>query len=137
VTVDMPDDEVLRALPAFVRNMENLRRSCAEKEVPVLFLTMPYSLDAPIRGFLPPNDFMTNDGVHFMSPEDFVLGMKRFNEAVVALRSEPRSHVLDVAATIVDKELFQDEVHLVDEGLRREARLVADYILERKLVSPR
>ncbi len=137
VTVDMADDEVLRALPAFVRNMQNLRLSCAEKNVPVLFLTMPFSVDAPIRAFLPPSDFMTNDGVHHLSPEDFVFGMKRFNEAVVALRAEPLSHVIDVAATIVDPKLFQDEVHLVDEGLRQEARLVAEYILERKLLPSR
>jgi len=130
-------DEVLRSLPAFERNMGNLAASCALKQVPLLLLTMPFSIDVPNPSFLLPGRMMTNDGIHHMQPADFAFGMGRFNEAVLALRDEPRTWVFDLAPKLTETRLFLDEVHFIQEGVKLEGGLVADYILEHRLLGER
>jgi hypothetical protein len=131
----MDESVYLRALPAFRRNLQNLARSCELEGVPVLFLTMPFTLEAQ-RIFLPPGNFFTNDGVHHLAPEDFADGMRRFNDVVRSLANEPQAYVLDAAAEIDDPGLFNDEVHLTEAGQRVQAGLVARAIIE-KLGFPR
>lgn len=135
--VPLSEAESLRSLPAFARNMRNLRAGCAVKGVKVLFLTMPFSIEQTNRSFLLPGQLTTNDGVHHMRVEDFAAGMRRFNEEVLALRDEPRAWVLDLAPHITDPAQFQDEVHLVHPALKVEAGLVADFVLANDLLSPR
>lgn len=125
----MDESVYLRSLPAFRRNLENLARSCELKGVPVVFLTMPFTLEAK-RIFLPPGNFFTNDGFHHLAPEDFADGMRRFNDVVRSLADEPRAYVVDAAAEITDPLLFNDEVHLTEEGQRVEAGVVARRIVE-------
>lgn len=130
-------DDVLRSLPAFERNLRNLRAGCALKQVPLLLLTMPFSVETTERSYLLPGRLMSNDGVRHMQPPDFGFGMQRFNETVVGLRDEPRAWVLDLAPELAESRLFQDEVHLIQEGVKRQGRLVAAYILEQGLLAGR
>jgi hypothetical protein len=132
----MPESLYLRSLPAFERNMRNLARSCKEKGVPVLFLTMPFTIDSS-HTFLPPGNFFTNDGLHDLTPEQFADGMRRFNDVVRSLADEPGVYVYDAAAAIVDKALFLDEVHMSDGGQNLEGRLVAHEIVKRKMLTGR
>jgi len=133
--VSMPESDYLRSLPAFERNMRNLARSCELKGVPVLFLTMPFTLDSA-RTYLPPGNYFTNDGIHHLAPDLFAAGMRRFNDVVRSLANEPKVSVLDLAAEIVDPALFTDEVHLTEQGQLREAQLVAQAVIQRKLLNP-
>lgn len=125
--------ETLRSLPSFERNLHNLALSCSSKGVKVLFLTMPFTLQKK-HNFLPPGNFFTNDGIHHLPEAEFVRGMQAFNGVVLGLRDEPRAYVLDLAAEITDPELFRDEVHLLPDGLAREAELVSNFVLERRLL---
>lgn len=134
--VTMPESLYLRSLPAFERNMRNLARSCVEKGVPVLFLTMPFTLDSA-HTFLPPGNFFTNDGLHHLAPEQFVDGMRRFNDVVRSLADEPRVFVFDAAAAIGDRTLFVDEVHMTDQGQNLEGRLVANAIMKKNMLKGR
>jgi hypothetical protein len=61
--------------------------------------------------------------------------MERFNQATLALRDEPAVHAFALADRVRDKRLFEDEVHLTFDGLKLEAILVAEYIVEQKLLS--
>lgn len=131
-TGPLPSETLLRSLPDYERNMRNLADSCRAKGLPLLLLTMPYATGFP-TGFLQRKGFFTNDDEHVLSPEDFAKGMDRFNAATVALRDEPAVHVLPLADAMRDKALFEDEVHLKFEGLKLEAILVAQYVVERKL----
>jgi len=125
--------ETLRSLPDFERNMRSLKLSCEARGVAVLFLTMPFTVDAP-HVLLGPRGFFSNDGIRSLPPEEFVRGMQTFNQAVLELRDEPRSFVVDLAAEITTPESFTDEVHLTHTAQGREARLVADFILARGLL---
>ena len=125
--------DTLRSLPAFRRNMQNLALSARAKDVKMLFLTMPHSVEAH-SSFLFPAGFFTNDGVHYLPKAEFTRGMQAFNAAVLELRDEPRVFTLDLAAQIRDKAMFEDEVHLQPEGLKAEAQIVARYIHEQRLL---
>jgi hypothetical protein len=129
----MPEETVLRALPDYERNMRNITSSCKMKGLPVLLLTMPYTT-AGTHVFLQPNGFFTNDDVHALSNADFGRGMDRFNEVVLELRDEPAVHVLPLADEIRETQLFTDEVHLTLDGQRREAQIVARYIVDHNLL---
>jgi hypothetical protein len=128
-----PEETVLRALPDFERNMKNLVASCKLKELPLLLLTMPYTTAAN-HVFLQPGEFFTNDGVHGLSNEDFSRGMDRFNQAVLELSDEPAVHVLPMAEEIRETALFRDEVHLTPDGQRKEAQIVARYVVDHHLL---
>ena len=130
-------DDVLRSLPAFERNLRNLRTSCAVKQVPLLLLTMPFSIEVSNPSFILPGRLMTNDGVHHMQPGDFEFGLRRFNEAVLGLRDEPRAWVFDLAPELSETRLFLDEVHFIQEGVKLQGGLVAAYILEHGLLGAR
>jgi hypothetical protein len=132
-TAPRPEETVLRALPDFERNMRNLTASCKLKDLPLLLLTMPYTT-ASNRVFLQPNGFFTNDDVHGLSNEDFSRGMDRFNQAVLELRDEPAVHVLPLAERIRETALFRDEVHLTLDGQRLEAQIVAQYVVDHRLL---
>jgi len=134
--VSMPESVYLRSLPAFERNMRNLARSCEQKGVPVLFLTMPFTIGSG-HTYLLPGNFFTNDGMHHLGPEQFAAGMRRFNDVVRSLANEPTVCVVDVAVEIVDPALFTDEVHLTEQGQLREAQLVSNAILQRQLLNAR
>jgi hypothetical protein len=138
-TVAMDDELVLRSLPSFVRNMENIRATCQLREIPVLFLTMPFQTDieAEARGFMHPAPFLTNDGTDYLRQAGFGRGLEHFNEAVRELADEPHAFVLDLAAEITDLQHFDDEVHLMESGTNLKAELVASYVLESKLLEPR
>jgi len=135
--VHLPDELVLRAFPAFCRYMAALRRDCAELGAPVLFLTMPYTLESKSRAFLRPGGIFTNDGAHHITDEDFARGMDRFNAAVAALDDGRDAHVLDLAPRIADPKLFADEVHLTDAGQRVEAHAIAEFVLTARLLERR
>lgn len=135
--VHMPDELVLRALPAFCRYMASLRRDCADLGAPVLFLTMPYTLESKSRAFLRPNGLFTNDGVHHITDEDFARGMERFNAAVANLDDGRGSYVLDLTPHVVDPKLFGDEVHLNEAGQHIEAREIAEFIKSARLLERR
>lgn len=128
-----PEETVLRSLPDFERNMTSLAASCRLKGFPVLALTMPYTT-AGTHFFLRPKGLFTNDGVRVLPDADFARGMDRFNEVVLSLRDEPAVHVLPLADEIRQPAFFVDEVHLTLEGQRREAQLVARYILDNGLL---
>jgi hypothetical protein len=133
IVTAMPDGVVLRALPQFERNMANLARSCRVKDVPVLFLTMPWTL-ASGRSFLPPGTFFTNDGRHHLDDAGFRMGIERFNDAVLALADEPHAHVFALHERIIDPALFLDEVHLTKEGQKLEGEAVARHVIENELL---
>lgn len=134
VQTSMPDDVVLRALPQYRRNLRNIAQTCRAKGWPVLFLTMPWTLRSG-RTFLPPGGrFFTNDGMHHLDDEGFARGMRAFNDEVRLLGSELGEKVLDLEAQLVDPALFTDEVHLSDEGLKAEAKLVGAWILDSGLL---
>jgi len=128
-----PEETVLRSLPDFARNMRNIADSCRIKGFPLLLLTMPYTTGGT-HFFLRPKGLFTNDGVRVLPDGDFARGMDRFNEVVLALREEPAVQVLPLADEIREPALFVDEVHLTLEGQRREAQLVARYILDNGLL---
>ena len=137
LTVPMSEEVVLRALPQFQRNLANLALACRTKNVPVVFLTMPWTLGAG-RSFLPPGNFFTNDGVHHLDDAGFRLGMQRFNQAIVALSDEPRSFVLPMHEQLSDATLFTDEVHLELKGQGLEAEALARFVVEKGILkSPR
>jgi lysophospholipase L1-like esterase len=130
----LPSETLLRSLPDYERNMRNLADSCRGKGLPLLLLTMPYATGFP-TGFLQRKGFFTNDDEHVLAPEEFAKGMERFNQATLALRDEPAVHAFALADRVRDKRLFEDEVHLTFDGLKLEAILVAEYIVEQKLLS--
>lgn len=134
--VDMPPEVYLRALPDFERNMRALKLSCKGKGLRVLFLTMPFTTGSQ-RQFRLPGQFLTNDREHYLSSRCFELGLSRFNEAVQALKDEPDSFVLDLVPAFPDNTFFEDEVHLLADGQRREAEIVARYILDHGLLAQR
>ena len=135
--VPMSDEVLLRALPAFRRHMQNLRVACRTKGVPVVFLTMPFTIDTPTPEFLGSGRVMSNDGETFMTFDDFAKGMRAFNAAVLELDDGAGSRAFDLAAQIVDPHWFQDEVHLTDEGLPREGEAVASFVLAQGLAKRR
>lgn len=137
VRAPMPDEQLLRALPAFERHMTNLRDCALDRGVPTLLLTMPWCAQTPHRQFLATNGLLTNDGRSFMTPDDFARGMRRFNDVVLELGSAKGASSLDLAAQLRDCGMFKDEVHLTPEGLELEARLVSDFIVEAKLLTRR
>jgi len=128
--VDMPESVYLRALPDFVLNMRAIRDSCELKGVPVLFLTMPFTVDVDTKTFEYPAALFTNDGVEHLAEAQFIDGMKRFNAAALELGDDHGAWTLDLASQIVDPKLFGDEVHLEPDGLELEAKLVAAKIVE-------
>jgi hypothetical protein len=132
-TVSMSEQVVLRSLPQFQRNMGNLALACRTKDVPVVFMTMPWTLGAG-RSFLPPGNFFTNDGVHYLDDDGFRLGMRRFNEAVLALVDEPRAYVLPLHEKLTDPALFKDEVHFELEGQGLEAKALVDFVIEKAIL---
>ena len=86
------------------------------------------------RTFLPPGNFFTNDGQHHLDDAGFAFGMKAYNDAVRALASEYRLPLLDLEKYIISPAYFTDEVHLTEEGLVYEGRLVGEHILDTKLI---
>jgi hypothetical protein len=128
-----PEETALRSLHEFEINLGNIAASCRAKGFPLLLLTMPYTTGSS-RLFLKPGGFFTNDGVRVLSDAGFARGMDRFNEAVLAMKQEPAVRVLPLAGEIRDPALFEDEVHLTFDGQRREAQLVARYILDQGLL---
>jgi hypothetical protein len=124
---------ILRSLPAFRRNMQNLALSAKAKGVRILFLTMPFTTEGH-HSFLLPGNFFTNDGVHHLSEEEFRRGMASFNEAVLELDAQPDVSVLDLAARLSDPALFVDEVHLTASAQIAEARAVAEFIVKHSLL---
>lgn len=133
VQVPMSDAEVLRSLPEYRRNLRNIAQTCQAKGWPVLFVTMPWTLKAQ-RTFLPPGNFFTNDGRHHLNDAGFARGMKAYNEAVRKLAAEYRLPLLDLETYIVSPAYFTDEVHLSEDGLVYEGRLVGEHILDTKLI---
>jgi len=127
-------DQVLRSLPAFERNMKNLRHGCRTKQVRALFLTMPFQVATPKKSYLLPARRMTNDDRQHMLPDDFEFGMRKFNEAVLALAAPKFTYVLDLAGEITDPAAFVDEVHLSEAGQRLQGERVARFVLEQGLL---
>ena len=132
-TVSMSEEVVLRALPEFRRNLANLALACRTKSVPVVFLTMPWTLGAG-RSFLLPGNFFTNDGVHYLDDDGFRLGMRRFNEAVLALADEPHAYALPMHEKLTDPALFTDEVHFELKGQGLEAQALAEFVVEKAIL---
>lgn len=127
-------DQVLRALPAFERNMRNLRHGCRTKQVRLLMLTMPFRTEVAGKTYLLPGRLMSNDDRRFMMPADFEFGMRAFNAAVVELATPKFSYTLDLAPQIREREHFSDEVHLSEAGEERQAELVAAFVRELELL---
>ncbi len=135
-----PNETLLRSLPAFERNMRNIRQSCQAKGTPLLFLTMPFceTIPAERRLFMSPGLFFTNDGVTYLEMPDFARGMRRFNETVRRLAApESGVWVCDLEPILSHDGEFKDEVHPTEEALRREAAHVASFILENGLLERR
>ena len=133
----MPEEVVLRSLPAFERYMLALRKSCEVNALPVLFLTMPFDEHTATPTMLPVGCMFSNDGVHYLTPDDFAFGMKRFNEVVRGVAGPSGVTVLDLEALVVDKSVFIDEVHLTPAGDELQARFVSDFIRTRGLLKRR
>jgi len=133
VQVHMSEAEILRSLPEFRRNLRNIAQTCQAKGWPVLLVTMPWTLKSQ-RTFLPPGNFFTNNGQHHLDDAGFAFGMKAYNDAVRALASEYRLPLLDLEKYIISPAYFTDEVHLTEEGLVYEGRLVGEHILDSKLI---
>ncbi|MFM7282632.1 MAG: GDSL-type esterase/lipase family protein [Planctomycetia bacterium] len=131
--VSMEQDAVLRALPAFERNMRSLVRSAKRRGIPTVLLSMPWSLGSA-RTFLAPAWFFTNDGLHMLDEAGFDMGMRRFAETVEQLGRDEGVEVVSMHREITDAALFQDEVHLTDAGQEQEARALVREILLRKLL---
>jgi hypothetical protein len=129
------DELLLRSLPSFERNLRNLRESCVAKGLPVVFLTMPFTVEIDDPTFMFPGEFLTNDGVDHVGLEDFRRGLTRFNQAVLEVETDdPLVQVFDLASAIGDAALFEDEVHLTPEGLVLEGELVSAFLLESGLL---
>ncbi len=133
LSVPMEESVVLRSLPAFERNMRSLARSARRRDIPMVFLTMPWTLQST-RTFLPPAGFFTNDGVHHLDDAGFQMGMSRFAQSVEQIGGEEGVEVISLHKEIEDPGLFTDEVHLNDAGLEQEARVVVRELLARGLV---
>lgn len=131
--VAMEPDVVLRALPAFQRNMRSLARSARMRGIPTVLLTMPWSLGSS-RTFLSPAGFFTNDGRQMLDEAGFDMGMRRFAETVEQLGRDEGVEVVSMHREITDPALFQDEVHLTEAGQEQEARVLVREILLRKLL---
>jgi lysophospholipase L1-like esterase len=131
--VAMEPEAVLRALPAFERNMRSLVRSAKRRGIHTVLLTMPWSLGSA-RTFLAPAGFFTNDGRQMLDDAGFEMGMRRFAEKLEQLGRDEGVDVVSMHREITEPALFQDEVHLTDAGQAQEARALVREILLRKLL---
>jgi hypothetical protein len=132
----MPVELTQRSLPAFRRNLLNIRRSARALGVPVVFATMPITVEGGERIFVTRSQVMTNDGRTYLTGEDFLAATDAFNDAIRELAGEG-SYVIDFAAEIEDPQLFLDECHLGTQGLRREAQLLVGFLHGRGLLGAR
>ena len=134
-SVPMPPEVTLRSLPAFRRNLTNLRTSCQALGIPVVFLTMPITVRGQEKVFVTRKQILTNDGETFPVEEDFLAATEAFNGAIRNLaQPEQGAWVLDLAPRITEPRFFRDECHLTVPGLRMEAELVARFLVKQGLV---
>lgn len=131
----MPESLSLRALPVFERNLRSIARSARTRGIPVLFVTMPWTLGSK-RAFLAPALFFTNDGVHSLDEAGFNLGMQRFAECVEQTARAEGAKCLSLHREITNPEWFEDEVHLTRAGQEVEARAVVRAIVEGQVLRP-
>lgn len=116
---DVPIEQMLAANPPvfFERNLRSLLAIAAANDVPVLLTTFAFSRDFPQRPYIG----------HPAVQE----AIEATNAIVQRLGQETGTPVLDLAAALVDKDLFTDGVHFTEAGNRRRAELLLAFFRER------
>lgn len=136
----------LDALPDLTTALENYERNLRElvdiaraHGERILFLSQPTlwkpDLAPDLEALLwmgGPGVGQMKDGAEYYSAGALAKGMRQYNETLLRVCRERGVECLDVAARLPkDGSIFWDDAHFTEEGSRRLAQLVADYLLAR------
>jgi len=145
---DYPKERYL-SLPAFEENLLKLVQSVKNNKTQLLLVTQPslYKQNMPRdeQKLLYFGKTIANTRINFLqieypSPPSFQMAMELFNESTkkIAEGVEGKGAMLVDAASIVEKNTmnFRDDVHYTDEGAKRLSGIIAEKIIEEKLILP-
>jgi len=134
---ELPD--LAGALDEQRRNLGTIADLCAEHESRFVLVTHPavWAPDLPeeTRALLwmgGVGDFQNERGCPYYTIEALAAGLEAYNEAMRAFAVERDLEHVDLAAALAsDPALFYDDVHLNEEGARRAAGVLAEFLGER------